>query len=155
MSYQSEIAYRSAAANGATHIGLLMLVYDALAKDLLDAGHAINRGDVEARCEKSKHALVLLAHLESWIQLLDDPKLAASLHSFYGHLRTSVLGLQMDQNSDACERLAKRVCETRTTWQRKEQAMLSTNAVNGSSLRGTGSDKGQGATVDGPSRWSA
>ena len=135
MNRNNENAYRSAAASGATHIGLLMLVYDALAVDLLGIGEAIQRGDVQERCRKSNHAFLLLAHLESWIQLLDDPRLATSLQHFYGHLRASIVHLQSSRDRNDCDHLAKQVCETRAVWQKREQDMLSNRGASGDTTR--------------------
>lgn len=119
---QSEALYRSAAAEGATFIGLLLVVYDALASDLQSAAHAARRNDIAARCNASNHALLLLAHLESWIPSLDDPALGESLTQFYAYLRAQTLAVQASAMPEAFEELARLVSETRAIWHRKEAA---------------------------------
>ena len=117
----SAAAYRTASASGATHIGLLLLVYDALASDLQRAAEALAQRDIAARCRHSNHASLLLGHLEQWCTLLDDATLATSLKSFYGHLRAQMLRLQLSGSSEEFSALAKLVAETRAVWQLKEQ----------------------------------
>lgn len=148
--YSNQFAYRSAAAEGATQIGLLTLAYDGLAHDLTKAAEAISSNDIVARCNASNHALLLLGHLDSWIQFLDDSTLAASLAEFYQTLRHEVLRFQQRGTREDFQRLASLVLETRAVWQRKEQMMLD-------SLSAT-----VAASVDGPatqanrhSGWSA
>ena len=121
MSYeQSRSAYQTAAASGATHGVLVQLVYTHLAQDLLRAADAMRQRSVEGRCAASKHALLLLGHLESWVDELSEPDLAMSLRSFYGMLRTSVLAQQKQLDPSVLEQCANMVLETRAAWQQKE-----------------------------------
>ncbi|MGI4830061.1 MAG: flagellar protein FliS [Janthinobacterium lividum] len=115
-----------AAADGATHVGMLVLVYDAIARDLIKAGQAVRSPDIERRCAVSGHALLLLGHLESWVDFLDDPRLCTSLQSFYAMLRTRILQLQSAPNAAEFEKLAQLVCDTRAVWQARERAPLAT-----------------------------
>ncbi len=124
MNENSNFAYRSASAEGATYTDLLLLVYDAIARDLLQAGQAAERMHVEARCRHVNHALLLLGHVESWISFLDDPMLGSSLVMFYDMLRTRLLQLQRLSSSKEFEDLASLVCDTRAAWQRKQQSLL-------------------------------
>ena len=50
-------SYRESATDGATHLDLLIAVYDALAEDLRLAGNAAGIRDVLTRCARSEHAL--------------------------------------------------------------------------------------------------
>jgi flagellin-specific chaperone FliS len=114
-------AYRTSSAEGATYIGLLLSVYDALAEDLRFAGDAAANGDISCRCRYSQHALLLLGHLESWVPLLeDDAVLQESLTLFYTYLRSQILGLQVAGEEEGFAELAMKICETRAVWQKKQ-----------------------------------
>lgn len=113
-------AYRTSSADGATHIGLLLSVYDSLVEDISLAGEAAQRADLGSRCRHSQHALLLLGHLEDWISLLDDVGLQQSLRTFYAYVRTEVLRLQATDCKGGFPELAMRVSETRAAWQKKE-----------------------------------
>ena len=152
--HYSQTGYQQASASGATHIGLLTIVYDALAGDLRQAGEAVNAGDISARCRYSSHALLLLAHLENWTELLDDPQLAGSLRDFYTTLRSGILAGQQAVRPEAFEDLAKLVTETRASWQLKEQQLLATRQKQGGGapFAGTAHER---ETVSRASTWSA
>jgi flagellin-specific chaperone FliS len=106
-----------AAAAGATHADLTLVVYDALATDLIQCAEATRKGDVAYRCASAKHAFALLGHLDCWVGLLDEPLLRSSLSEFYGMLRTNILRLQSQADAAAFEQLATYVCDTRAAWQ--------------------------------------
>jgi flagellin-specific chaperone FliS len=112
-------AYRTAT-EGATHIGLLLAVYDALAEDLILAGEAAARNDLGSRCRYSEHAFLLLGHLESWVPLLEEPALEQSILCFYQYVRGELLRLQASRSKDDFAKLAMTICETRATWQKKQ-----------------------------------
>jgi flagellin-specific chaperone FliS len=113
-------SYRTSAAEGATHIGVLLSTYDTLAEDMCLAGQAVANSDIATRCRYSNHATLLLGHLESWVPLLDDVVLQESLTRFYAYLRAELLRLQASPNESAFSDLAMRVCETRAVWQKKQ-----------------------------------
>ena len=117
-------AYRNSATEGATHIDILLACYDAVAEDVRLAGKFAAKGDVVARCRHSQRALLIIGHLESWISLLDDADLSASLAHFYQYLRTEILRLQLSCELDKFLDLAFVVCETRAIWQRKQSEGL-------------------------------
>ncbi len=123
---QKASAYREAAAQGATQIGLLILAYDALARELSQAGEAVRRGDIQARCQHSNQAIAILGHLESWTGYLDEPTLAGALNQFYIFLRSRILQLQRENSSMEFDTLSQHVIDTRITWQNKEQQHLKT-----------------------------
>lgn len=116
-------AYRTAAANGATHIGLLLLAYDVLIVDMRKAMDACVQNDIAARCKASNHALNLIGHLEGWITYLDDKVLADSLTHFYAMLRQEILHAQRANVAERFQALAVIVGETRVVWQQKETSL--------------------------------
>ena len=113
------------AGEGATYIGLLLVVYDTLAEDLRRAGQAVENADIQARCDATNHALLLLGHLESWTASLDDATLQASLLQFYRYLRVQAMLLQTATEPAGFYELARLVGETRATWQKRESQQMS------------------------------
>lgn len=116
----SESFYRRIAGEGATYIGLLLVVYDTLAADLRRAGQAVERSDISTRCDATNHAILLLGHLESWTDTLDDATLQASLRQFYAHIRTQATLLQANPQTQPFYDLADLVGDTRAAWQQRE-----------------------------------
>lgn len=123
-------AYRTSTMEGASHIDVILACYDALSESILLAAGAAARSDLEARCRYSEHAFILLGHLQSWIDLLDDFALRDGLVRFYCYVREEMLCLQAKTEEKAYRNLAMKVCETRAAWQER-QARLSTMAIEG------------------------
>ena len=122
-------AYRNSATEGATQIDILLACYDALTEQIRSAGNCASKGDIAGRCRYSERALLLIGHLESWVSLLDDTELAASLASFYSYLRAEILQLQLSTELNKFMDLAFVVCETRAAWQKKQSANVSKASV--------------------------
>lgn len=145
---QGASAYRQAAAEGATQIGLLIIAYDALARELSRAGAAAERQDIAVRCKHSSLALTIVGHLESWTDYLEDPALATSLKQFYGFLRARILQMQAHSRFEDFEALVSQVMETRAAWQQKEYQLATTvpMAVLDMSGRARTGDRGPGTS---------
>lgn len=109
--------YNATTLEGATHLGLLLATYDVLAEDIRLAGNAATAGDIVQRCALSSHAALLLGHLESWVPLLENPALEASLIQFYTFVRSELMRLQATSAKQGFDVLALNVCETRAAWQ--------------------------------------
>lgn len=120
----STSAYQDASASGATLAGLMQLVYSHLAQDLLRAADAVQNNNIATRCAASNHALLLLGHLESWVNELDEPPLAESLHSFYRMLVTSILQLQATPSESGFRQYAQLVLDTRAAWQKRAESLV-------------------------------
>ena len=83
----TELAYRKTALGGASGFGLLIALYDTLAGDLRRAAEAERSNDLEERGRQVNHALLILAHLEEWIDRGPGGELAEQLRGFYRSLR--------------------------------------------------------------------
>ena len=59
--------YRKAATEGASGFGLLVGLFDTLAGDLRRAAEAQRARDIEKRCKEGNHALLVIGHLEDWV----------------------------------------------------------------------------------------
>lgn len=151
--FSSGTYYRRAAGEGATYIGLVIVVYDTLAGDLRRAGEAAAHGEIGARCEATNHALLLLGHLESWAESLEEEALRASLGQFYGYLRAQTIALQVSARSEGFEELAALVEGTRAAWQHKE--MMHTGRTVGAHVGGGTSPVPDEAEEGARMSWSA
>ena len=110
---------------GASHIDVLLACYDALSENLRSAGQAAETGEIEARCSYSQRALLLVGHLQSWVDVLEEEALKDSLLSFYAYLRAEVLRLQLESKAEPYRTLALRICETRAAWQERKSRQSS------------------------------
>lgn len=117
--YSTDMAYRRTAAEGASGLGLLISLYDALASDLRLAASAQRANDIAKRTEKAKHALVLVGFLENWINP-ESGDLAQKLHGFYSKVRKGVITAQLKQSADILESLMTETLSIREAWHKLE-----------------------------------
>lgn len=111
--------YRSVALESSTHLDLVIGVYDAIAADLHQCAIAVSACDISARCQASDRAMLLVGHLENWLEFLNEKPLQDSLGQFYGYLRAEILRLQTTTQPQGFLDLALRVSETRAAWQKR------------------------------------
>ena len=68
-SSKSELSYRQSAIEGASPLGLVIALLDRLIADLQRAAAALRQDDIETRCRQFDHALLVLAQLETWLDM--------------------------------------------------------------------------------------
>lgn len=115
----TDLAYRTTAAQSASGLSLLIALYDALARDLNRAAAAQRSGDLQARGQAVKHALVVVGSLQNWI----DPgsgELAQQLIAFYSTLRRRLIEAQIRQSVEIFEEQMTATLNIRAIWQRLE-----------------------------------
>jgi flagellar secretion chaperone FliS len=113
----TETAYRKTALGGASGFGLLIALYDTLAGDLKRAAEAERRNDIEMRCRQVNHALLVIAHLQDWIDHGPGGELAHQLTVFYSSLRRNFIEAQITRSAEILERQMAQVLDIRAIWQ--------------------------------------
>jgi flagellar protein FliS len=113
----TELSYRRTAVEGTSGFGLLIALYDTLAGNLSRAAEAQRRNDIERRCKEVNHALLVIAHLEDWVDREGGGELAEKLVRFYSRLRAKMLEAQAKQSPEILEQQMKVVLSIRGTWQ--------------------------------------
>ncbi len=123
-----ENAYRKTALGGANGLGLMIALYDTLAGDLRRAAEAERRNDIETRCRQVNHALLVIAHLQDWIDRGPGGELAQQLVAFYSSLRRRLIEAQARRSAEILEQQMALVLDIRAVWQsidsRQESAMI-------------------------------
>ncbi len=113
----ASIAYRQASIQQASTVGLVILLYDALAADLHRAIGAMQHGDIEQRCRHLKHGFLVLQQLDSLVDMERGGATARNLRRFYAHLRSQMLAAQFSQSPELLERQIAHLHEVRSAWQ--------------------------------------
>jgi flagellar protein FliS len=113
----AELAYRRTAVEGTSGFGLLIALYDTLAGNLSRAAEAQRKNDIQKRCQEINHALLVIAHLEDWINREGGGELAQKLVRFYSSLRATLLDAQARQSAEMLERQMNAILAIRGTWQ--------------------------------------
>jgi len=124
------LAYRQAAVETATPLGLVVILYDLVIEDLAKAVAAIGCGDVEARTAAIHHALSVLEQLQGRLDFEKGGDVARQLDRFYSMIRGKMLEAQMKCSREIFEELAALVSDLRRAWKQvEEQANPQSNSA--------------------------
>lgn len=118
---RTDLAYRKAAVQGASGLGLLTALYDTLAGNLRRAAAAQRANDIETRCRESKHAITVIGYLESCLHRSEGGELTQQLKAFYARLRRKLIEAQVKQSAETFEREMAEVLRIRELWQQIDQ----------------------------------
>src|ERR1700761_942650 len=116
----TELFYRKTAAEGASGFGLLIALFDTLAGNLQRAAAAQRGGDLERRCSEVNHALLVIGHLENWVNHGSGGELGEQLHAFYASLRHKLVVAQTERSPEILEGQVKEVLKIREVWQQMD-----------------------------------
>ena len=108
-----ENAYRKTALGGASGFGLMIALYDTLAGDLRRAAEAERRNDLGERGRQVRHALLIVGHLEDWIDRGPGGVLAQQLKGVYASLRRRMIEAQAKRSPEMLEEEMARILEIR------------------------------------------
>jgi len=102
-------------------LGLLIALYDTLANDLRRAADAERGGDLPKRGREINHALLVIGHLEAWLNQGSGGELAQQLKGFYARLRQNLIQAQVKRSAEALEVEMANVLKIREFWQKADQ----------------------------------
>ena len=111
------LAYRRAATQQASVVGLVIALYDTLAGDLQRAFAAMQGGEIEERTRQLKHGFSVLTQLDSLLDTERGGQAAVNLRRFYSHIREEMLRAQFTQEAFLLERASTLVVDVRGAWQ--------------------------------------
>lgn len=115
------LAYRQAAVETATPIGLVVILYDLVVEDFAKAIAAIGSGDVEARTAAVHHALSALEQLQGRLDFEKGVDVARQLDHFYSMIRGKLLEAQMKCSREILEELIAFMSDMRRAWKQVEE----------------------------------
>ena len=114
---EAGISYRRSAVEGASPIGLIIVLFDTLAGDLRRGAAAIRKNDIETRCKELNHAALVLSRLESWIDLKNGGESAQTLSRFYAYLRAKMMEAAVTKSATLLETQMEMILHVRSSWQ--------------------------------------
>jgi len=88
---------------GASPVRLVICLYEQAIEDLRRASAAHNRGHIEERTRHINHAILVLGHLQSSLDMDQGGQVAANLERFYNQVRNGLIEAQRRQSAAALE----------------------------------------------------
>ncbi|MGB8014257.1 MAG: flagellar export chaperone FliS [Terriglobales bacterium] len=109
-------SYREAAVRGASPMELVVRLYEQMIEDLRQAESAIEKNDITLRTDRIKHAILVVGHLQSSLNLDQGGKVAQDLDDFYNTLRQSLVWVQFHPSKRAVTQLITDLLAVREAW---------------------------------------
>jgi flagellar protein FliS len=106
------------AVQGASAIGLVIVLFDTLADDLRRAAAALRKNDIEERCRHLNHGVLVLGQLEAWLDPVGGGESALTLAAFYASLRTQMMKAAVTRSAEILEAAIDTISNVRTAWQK-------------------------------------
>jgi flagellar protein FliS len=114
---ETQRSYQMSAIQGASSIGLMIVLFDTLMGDLRRAAAALRKNDIETRCRDLNHASVVLGQLESWLDPGQGGESAQTLTRFYAYLRAKMMEAAVRNSAEMLETQIDMILHVRSAWQ--------------------------------------
>jgi flagellar protein FliS len=114
---ETQRSYRISAIQGASPIGLIIVLFDTLAGDLRRAAAALRRNDIEERCRQLNHAALVLGQLDDWVDRANGGETAEKLIAFYAYLRRQMMQATVTRSVEILDASIATILDVRTAWQ--------------------------------------
>jgi flagellar secretion chaperone FliS len=118
----ARLSYREAAVEGASPVRLVALLYEQALEDLRRARAAMDRGDIEARTREINHAIKVIGHLQSSLDMNQGGEVARNLERFYDSVRAALVEAQFKQSATALEHQISHLTLVHEAWCEVERA---------------------------------
>ena len=113
--------YRKRAVEGASPVGLVVLLYGGAVTALMRAISAIDAGNIEKRVTELNKVLAILAELEGTLDFEKGGAVAEQLKKYYIVLRSQVLEASIKNSKPILEELVKNMTGIKEAWQQVER----------------------------------
>jgi flagellar secretion chaperone FliS len=122
MQNKTQRSYQMSAIQGASSIGLIIVLFDTLVRDLRRAAAALRKNDIETRCRELNHATLVLGQLENWLDKEKGGESAQTLTQFYAYLRAKMMEATVTCSATVLETQIDMVLQVRSAWQKLDNA---------------------------------
>jgi flagellar protein FliS len=124
--------YRKRAVEGASPVGLVVLLYGGAITALMRAISAIEANNIEKRVLELNKVLAILAELQGTLNFEQGGAVAENLERFYVAMRAQVLEGSIKNSKPVLEELVKHMTSLKEAWQQveRETTMKGSNGLS-------------------------
>jgi flagellar secretion chaperone FliS len=109
-------AYRQFSVQGATPLGLVVMLYDGAIAALRRAATAIEAHDIQAKCNQLNRALAIITQLEGTLNMELGGKVAQTLKTFYLYSRGEAMKANIENSAEILRSLIEKFTTVREAW---------------------------------------
>jgi flagellar protein FliS len=118
----ARLSYQEAAVRGASPLRLVVLLYEQALVDLRHALEALERGDIETRTRAINHAILVIGHLQTSLDMGQGGEVARNLESFYGIVRNGLMEAQCRQSKPILQQQISLLTLVQEAWLEVERS---------------------------------
>jgi flagellar secretion chaperone FliS len=137
MTMNPRSAYRQSDVGGATGVQLVVLLYERAVQDLRAAAQAIEQENIELRTNSINDAILVLACLQSGLDLEQGGKAAKDLDHFYDVLRQNLIQVQFNPSELGINHQITDLLTVREAWTEVDRAEKKSIAAQAPALAPT------------------
>jgi flagellar protein FliS len=121
MNYGAGYAYRQHLVEGASPVGLVVLLYGTIVASLLRAQEAVKQGNIEKRVNETNHVLAVIGQLQGTLDHKRGGDVAVQLDNFYNVMRARVLEASIKSSKEILGELIQHFTTLKEAWQQVER----------------------------------
>src|SRR5271157_4774039 len=112
--------YRQFSVQGATPLGLVVMLYDGAIAALQRALTAIEAHDIERKCNHLERALAIICQLEGTLNFELGGEVAQTLKAFYLYSRAQAMKANIENSPEILRSLIEKFASVREAWYQAE-----------------------------------
>lgn len=108
--------YRQFSVQGATPLGLVVMLYDGAIAAIWRAANAIEAHDIQQKCTDLNRALAIIAQLEGTLNFALGGEVAQTLKVLYVYSRSEMLKANLENSPQILRSLIEKLATVREAW---------------------------------------
>jgi flagellar protein FliS len=108
--------YRQISVQGASPLGLVVMLYDGAIAALQQAVIAIEARDIQKKCDHLKRAMAIIVQLEGTLNMELGGEVAQTLKAFYMYSRAQATKANIENSAEILRSLIEKFTTVREAW---------------------------------------
>ena len=108
--------YKQQQVNTASPAKMVFMLYEKVLTRLQEAKNAIERKDIQARCDANSNAQELIAHLSNTLDMQQGGEIAANLERLFSHCLIRLMDVDLRNDPKAADEVIMLLSPIRDSW---------------------------------------
>jgi flagellar protein FliS len=121
--------YRQFSVQGASPLGLVVMLYDGAIAALQRVVKAIEAHDIQRKCDQLNRAMAIIVQLEGTLNMELGGEVAKSLKAFYLYARGQMMKANIENSPQVLRSLIEKIAGLRESWHQAEQNLSASHSA--------------------------